>query len=140
MTDYSNNKPPVWFWIVSILALLWNLMGVVAYLSPHFMTDEMIAELEPQLQFEMAYEHPAWYTALFALAVFGGVLGCISLLIRKKWAYFLFIISFICATTQQIYYVMEVKGTDKVMPTLVIIVCIFLIWFSKKAISKAWIK
>ena len=140
MTDYSNNKPPVWFWIVSVLALLWNLMGVGAYLSPHFMTDEMIAELEPQLQYEMAYEHPAWYTALFALAVFGGVLASIALLIRKKWAYFLFIISFICATIQQIYYVMEVKGTDKIMPTMIIIVCIFLIWFSKKAISKTWIK
>ncbi|MCD2258870.1 hypothetical protein [Psychroserpens luteolus] len=140
MTDYSTNKPPVWFWIVSVLALIWNLLGVGAYLSRHFMTDEMIAELEPQLQFEMAYEHPAWYTAIFAIAVFGGVLGCLGLLLRKKWAYLLFIISFLCATAQQIYYVMEVEGTDKVMPIMIVIVCLFLIWFSKMAKSKTWIK
>lgn len=140
MTDYSNSKPPIWFWVVAVLALIWNLMGVGAYLAKHFITDEMMAELEPQLQFEMAIEHPAWYTALFAIAVFGGVLACIALLLRKKWAYLLFLISFLCATIQQVYYVIEVEGTDKIMPTMIIIVCIFLVWFSKMATSKGWIK
>lgn len=36
------NKAPVWFWIVSVLALLWNLIGVIAYLTMAFATDEMI--------------------------------------------------------------------------------------------------
>ena len=27
-------KPPTWFWIVGGLALLWNLMGVMAYIAP----------------------------------------------------------------------------------------------------------
>jgi len=140
MTNYSSTKPPVWFWIISVIALLWNLMGVYAYLFKHIATEEMIAELDPQLQFEMGIEHPAWYTALFAIAVFGGVLGCLGLLLRKKWAYMFFIISFLCATAQQIYYVMTVEGTDKVMPILIIIVCVLLIWFSKMSISKTWIK
>ena len=140
MTDSSNTKPPIWFWIISVLALLWNLMGVLAYLSRHFITEEMVAEMEPQLQYEMGIEHPAWYTALFAFAVFGGVLGALGLLLRKKWAYMLFLISSICATAQQIYYVVTVEGTDKIMPTLVIIVCMFLLWYSKHSIKKEWIK
>ncbi|MEH6537792.1 MAG: hypothetical protein V7719_15430 [Psychroserpens sp.] len=140
MTDYSNTKPPVWFWVVSVLALLWNLMGVGAYLFGAYATEEIIDELEPQQQFEMMYEYPSWYIALFALAVFGGVLGGIALLLRKKWAYLLFIISFLCATIQQVYYVIKVEGVDQIMPIIVIVVCIFLVWFSKMSISKKWIK
>ncbi len=37
------NKAPVWFWMLSVLALLWNLIGVIAYLTMAFATDEMIA-------------------------------------------------------------------------------------------------
>lgn len=140
MTDYSNKKPAVWFWIISIVALLWNLMGVAAYLFRAFITDEMIAELPPKQQAEILYEHPAWYTALFALAVFCGALGCIALLIRKKWAYLLFIVSFICATIQQVFLMIEVEGMSKFMPIMVIIVCMFLVWFAKMATSKGWIK
>lgn len=135
----STTKPPIWFWIVSVIALLWNLMGVAAYLSSHFITEEMIEQLEPHQKAAALYDYPAWYTALFALAVFAGALGCIALLIRKKWAYILFVISFICATIQQIYYMVEVDGADKFMPISIIVFCIFLVWFSKNAIKKQWI-
>ncbi len=36
------NKAPVWFWMLSVLALLWNLIGIIAYLTMAFATDEMI--------------------------------------------------------------------------------------------------
>lgn len=140
MTDYSNTKPPVWYWVISVIALLWNLMGVGAYLGHAFITDEMIAELPVEQQAEFLYEHPAWYTAIFALAVFCGALGGLALLIRKKWAYVLFIVSFLCATVQQVYLMMEIEGISKIMPIMIIVVCAFLVWFSKTSISKGWIK
>ena len=77
-------KPPVWFWIVSIVALIWNGLGVMAYLARAYATDEMIAALPPEQQAEFLAEHPAWYTAAFAIAVFAGVLGCLALLLRKN--------------------------------------------------------
>ncbi|MBR9913802.1 MAG: hypothetical protein GYB32_03075 [Algicola sp.] len=140
MTTYSNTKPPMWFWIVSVIILIWNLLGVMAYLSMHFMTEEMISKMEPQQQFEMNYDYPAWYIAIFAIAVFAGTLACIGLLMRKKWAYTLFIISFLCATVQQVYYVIEIEGVSKIMPLTIIAVCALQVWFSKSAIRKAWIK
>ena len=36
---------------------------------------------------------PAWATGAFAIAVFGGALGCLLLLLRKSTAYYLFIAS-----------------------------------------------
>ena len=137
----SINKPPIWFWIVSVLALLWNGAGVMAYLGRAFATDEMIAALPQEQQAEFLLEYPAWYTAAFALAVFCGALGCIALLIRKKWSHTLFIVSALGAIVQHIYLFMNVEmaGATLIMPIMVIAVCLFLIWHAKNAISKGWI-
>lgn len=140
MTNLSINKPPVWFWIVSVLALIWNGMGVMAYLVRAFMTDEVIAALPEEQQAEFLIEYPTWYTAAFALAVFSGALGCLSLLIRKKWAYFLFIISTLGAIAQHTYIFMNIEEVSLIMPIMIIVVCILLILFSKTSIAKGWLK
>lgn len=135
----SSNKPPVWFWIVSILALIWNGLGVMAYLVRAYATDEMIAALPEEQQAEFLVEYPTWYTAAFAIAVFAGVLGCFALLFRKKIAYGLFILSGLGAIIQYIYLFINVDLPSIIMPAMVIVVCLFLIWFSKNAIAKHWI-
>jgi len=140
MTDLSNTKPPVWFWIIAVVALLWNGLGVMAYLTHAFITDEMIAALPEEQQAEFLIEQPSWYTAAFALAVFCGALGCLALLLRKKWAYMLFLISFITATIQQVYIMVTVEGASPIMPIMVIVVCAFLVWLSKMASAKGWLK
>ncbi|MEZ4792859.1 MAG: hypothetical protein R2783_05170 [Gelidibacter sp.] len=136
----SSTKPPVWFWIVSVLALLWNLMGVVAYLTMAFATDEMVAKMPPEQQEAFLIKYPAWVTAAFAIAVFSGFLACIALLIRKKWAYTAFIISALAAIAQHIYIFSNIDVPSYVMPVMVIVVCILLIFFSRHAIVKHWIK
>jgi len=140
MTTFRS-KPPIWFWIISVVALLWNSAGVMAYLGRAFMTDDIIAQLPKEQQAEFLVEYPSWYTAAFALAVFCGALGCIALLLKKKWAHSLFIISALGAIVQHTYLFMnlEMTGATLVMPIMVIIVCLFLIWFSKSSISKGWI-
>lgn len=135
----TTNKPPVWFWIVSVLALLWNGMGVMAYLYRAYATDEMIAGLPPEQQAEFLISYPAWVTGAFAIAVFCGLLACISLLLRKKWAFVLFVISAIAAIAQHIYIFMNVDVSSYFMPVMVIVVCILLVLFSKSAQTKQWI-
>lgn len=136
----NSNKPSKAFWIIGILALLWNLMGASAYLFQTLATDEMIANMPPEQQAEMMIEHPAWLTALFALAVFGGVIGCIFFLAKKKFSYYLFLLSGICATIQQVYILIDIDLSMYVMPILVILVCLFLIWYSKKCIADGILK
>ncbi|QNM86322.1 hypothetical protein H9W90_04145 [Polaribacter pectinis] len=139
MTE-NLNKPSKAFWVIGVLALLWNLMGVSAYLFQALITEDMIAQLSPEQQAEMLVEHPAWITALFALAVFGGFLGCIFFLARKKIAYYLFILSGVCATIQQVHIMMNADLKMYVMPIMIIVVCIFLIWYSKKCIADGILK
>tara|TARA_R110001592_G_scaffold165752_3_gene400247 strand:- start:1521 stop:1940 length:420 start_codon:yes stop_codon:yes gene_type:complete len=128
----NSTKPTIAFWVISVLALLWNLIGVMAYLTRAFITDEMIATLPEPQQAEFAVVYPAWVTAAFALAVFCGALGAIALLIRKKWATNLFLISAIAAFVQHVYIFLNVEVNSFIMPVLVLLICVFLFWYTKK--------
>ncbi len=135
----STNKPNTAFWVIAIVALIWNLMGVMAYLTRAFITEEMIAALPPEAQAEFLIEYPAWYTAAFALAVFGGALGALFLLLKKKFATSFFLVSALGAIAQHVYLFMNVEMKDLVMPIMIIIVCLFLVWYSKDAAKKGFI-
>lgn len=144
MTAKSMEKPPVWFWVVSVVALLWNLMGVLAYLQQAFMTEEALAALsEPERL--LLETRPAWATAAFALAVWGGLLGCVALLLRKKWARPVLIISLIGILVQMIHSFfisknLEVYGPGEIsMPILIILIGVGLVFFARIATRKLWL-
>ena len=77
-------SPPVWFWIISVVALLWYLMDMSAFFMRVLMAEEMIASM-PGNQQHLYRDMPLWVNIVFACEVFGGTLGCISMLLRKKW-------------------------------------------------------
>lgn len=129
------------FWVISILALLWNFMGVAAYLGMSFMTPEMAAQSYGQEFADIFATKPVWAVSAFAIAVFSGLFGCIGLLMRKKWARLFFIISFIGIIIHNIWGLMagtlSVIGVfDKIMTIAVMAVAIFLIWFSRQKIMQ----
>ncbi|PWG05052.1 hypothetical protein [Polaribacter aquimarinus] len=133
----NSTKPTTSFWVISVIALIWNFMGVMAYLSQAFMTDEIKATLPKEQQ--ALYENvPAWATAAFAIAVWGGLFACILLLMRKKLAKTIFVISLLGIIVQMIYNffisgAMDVYGPGgMIMPLMVIIIGVFLVWYSKK--------
>ncbi|MDY8135840.1 hypothetical protein [Aquimarina sp. 2201CG5-10] len=139
----TTNKTPVWYWIISIIGLIWNIMGVMAYLGQAYITEEALAAL-PEADQNFYNNAPAWVTAVFAIAVFSGVLGCLGLLLRKKWAIPLFLISLITVIAQQVYNFfiqdfVELTGERLYMPIIIFVFAIFLLWFSRNAKSKGWI-
>ncbi len=144
MTDNGITKPPVWFWVVSAVALLWNIMGALAYLSQAYMS---IEDLEKMSQAErlLHESQPAWVTGAYAIAVWGGVLGCIALLLRKKWARPVLLVSLIGILGHMVYLffmsnTFEVVGSDKmVMPIIIIIIGVCLVLFAKSSQNKGWI-
>ncbi|WP_149275868.1 hypothetical protein [Pareuzebyella sediminis] len=144
MTTNLKTKPPYWFWAVSVIALLWNLMGVAAYLGDAFMTAEDLAQLSPDMQ-SLYESRPAWVTGAYAIAVWSGTLGCIALLLRKKWAITLLILSLIGVLAQNVYQffmsdTFEVLGTEAVyLPIVIILVTIMLVMFARTSANKNWI-
>lgn len=137
------NKPTSAFWIISAAALLWNIMGVVAYLGQAYMTEEILKAL-PQAEQDYYNNVPAWVTGVFAIAVFAGLLGCVALLMRKKWATILFIISLISVISQSTYNLfiqkyMEVPPQHMIWSLVVIVIAVLLVVFSRKSAKEGWI-
>ena len=142
MTD-KTIKPTSAFWIISVLALLWNIMGVAAYLGQAYMTEEVLILL-PQGEQDYHNNVPAWVTAVFATAVFAGVFGSVGLLMRKNWATILFIISLIAVIAQFTYNIfiqnfVELSGIKMIWPIVVLIIAILLVFLSRKAAKERWI-
>ena len=143
MTNYLR-KPTGLFWIISSMALVWNLMGVFNYLTQAFMTNEVLASLPKDQQ--LLYEDvPAWVTAAFATAVFSGTLGALLLLLKKKIASTFFILSFIGIIIQMTYGLLISENTNGygpmglIMPLMIIAIGGYLIWYSKKAAEHRWL-
>jgi hypothetical protein len=126
------------FWVIGLVGLIFNLMGCMNYISQ--MNAENVATM-PDAYRALIESRPAWGTGAFAIAVFGGSLGCILLLLRKSVAFSVFVVALIGVVAAQV----PVLGmTD--FPTAVwigwlsqFVVGAFLIWYSRLATSKGWI-
>jgi len=94
MTNQTISKPPLWFWIVSVVALIWNGMGVNQYIQQAYKTEGFMAMYNEE-QLALIDNTPSWAIAAFAIAVFGGLIGSLALLLKKKWAkYHVFVITY----------------------------------------------
>lgn len=132
----SNKKPGILFLIIGIVALVWNLIGVMAYLKQAYMTKEELLAKSVAEQALYA-DLPAWVTGAFAISVFGGTLASVLLLLRKKLATFVFILSFIGIVAQMSYNFLvsnaaELFGPgDMIISIMVPVIGAFLIWYSR---------
>lgn len=141
----TTNKPSVVFWIIAVIALIWNGMGAMAYVGQQTMSQEAL-ELLPEAERALYNDIPIWATSAFAIAVWGGLLAAIFMLLRKKWAKTLFLISLLGIIVQMIYNffisgVMDVYGPGgMIMPIMVIVIGFFLVWYSNQSIKKGWLK
>lgn len=140
----NTNSIPKSFWIISIAALIWNLMGLSAFFMQVMMTPETLAALSSEEQ-ALYNATPSWLNVVFGVAVIAGTLGCIVLLLRKSMAIPILIVSLIAVIVQNAYYIlltdaMQVYGvTALIMPAMVIIIGAYLIYYARDAQSKAWI-
>lgn len=130
-----EQKPPIWYWAISALALVWNALGVMAYLQQAFMSAEDFKNLDPAQQ-DLLASQPQWITAAFAIAVFAGFVGCILLLMRKKIAVRMLILSFAAVVVQYSGFYLEgywhgLSGAALAMPILIPVIALGLIFFAR---------
>ena len=141
----STSKVATWFWVIAIIMFLWNLMGLASFYYHVFITDEMLAAL-PENERALYGQYPLWTEIAFAIAVIGGTLGSVALLLRKKWASPVLKISLVAILIQMTHSLFftdsfEVYGAMTfLMPVLVILIAIYLVWLAKKADMKGWLQ
>jgi hypothetical protein len=141
----DKTSPPVWFWVISVVALLWYLMDMSAFFMRVFMTDDAIKAM-PENQQHLYRNIPLWVNIVFACEVFGGTLGSVGLLLRNKWALPVFVVSILGVLSQtfHIFFLTDAASTmgapAVVMPLLAILIGIGMIVLAKTAISKGWLR
>ena len=140
----SLNKPPVWYWCLSVIALVWYGLSVFQYLSQAFYTENFQEKYTTE-QLELMSNAPIWAIVAFAVAAFFGLLGSFALLAKKKWAYSMFIVSFAGVAIEMFYnfYILKsiaIYGSSAIILTVLIVTfAITFVLFSKIAINKKWI-
>lgn len=140
----AQTKTPKWYMPVVVLAFLWNLLGILAYIMQVSMTPELMAEL-PEAQRNLYESTPSWVTGAFAVAVFGGALGCLLLILKKGLAVPVLMVSLIAVLVQMSYVFLlsdtiAVMGAGSmIMPLVVIAIAIYLVLLGRSAKSRGWL-
>ncbi|HEU0044368.1 hypothetical protein [Sphingomonas sp.] len=94
----ARATPPVWFWVVAALLLLWGLAGIASFWMhlTYNPDDPANAAYDRQLYRSL----PGWLNWVYAVAVGGGLLGAAALLMRHRAAVPLTIASLIAIVIQ----------------------------------------
>ena len=146
MTDHATTAPSTAnvttkFWVIGILALLWNLIGLASFFMYVNMSEDALALMSEAQRAEFE-NTPMWLLIVYGIAVFTGTLGCVALLMRKKWAVLLFLISFIAVIIQFAFGVINSAAVQEqgaaamIVPILVIVVAGLLWYYSRMCEAK----
>ena len=133
---------PKWLTPVAILALLWNLLGASAYLMDVTMSPEAVAKLGAAER-AMYASRPAWFVVAYASAVWFGVAGSVGLLLRKRWAAPLFLLSLLGLIAQDLalFSRPEVRAdlTVILLQGLVFVIAVSLLLLARKGGREGWL-
>lgn len=141
----SAMKRPAWFWVVAVLALLWNLFGLAMAWMQYSMTPDQLAQL-PEAQRAVYAAFPGWLWVVDFVAVIAGTLGAVLLLAGRRLALPAFWVSLVAVVVMFGYSLfpgrmIELLGAAQAlpMPVLVTLVAALLVWFARKAAARGWI-
>lgn len=145
MSEIPNNELPTSFWIIGGVFLLWNFLGLMIYYDQVTMSPEVLAETFSVAQQAFLEDMPLWATSAYAIAVTAGVIASLLLLVRNALALPIFIVSLAGVIVQDLNsFVLSdglaVWGTSALyLPTLVLVLCVVEIWYSRSAKAKGWL-
>lgn len=129
-------RTPWHLWVVGVVALLWNGYGCVDYTMTQMQGEAWLTSMGMTAA-QVAYfdAMPAWTHAVWAIGVWGGLLGALLLLLRRKWALPVFVASFLGWLAGAIYSFalsdgMEVMGNMWPMQIVIGAACVFFIWYA----------
>lgn len=89
----SQRKTPYHLWVVGIIAFLWSAMGAMDFVMTQTQNTEYMKQFTSE-QLDFFYGFPLWVNIAWAVAVWGGVIGAILLLLKSRHAVIVFTASF----------------------------------------------
>jgi hypothetical protein len=93
---------PWHLWVVGILALLWNAIGAMDYVMTQTKNEAYMSQFTPE-KLAYIYGFPTWVIVVWAIGVWGGVIGALLLLFRRRLAVWVLLASLLAALGTTIY-------------------------------------
>jgi hypothetical protein len=133
---------PGWFYAVAAVALLFEAFGCFMYIA-QVTADRMALPLDQRAMWDAT---PAWMIAAYAIAVWAGLAGAVLLLMRRKLAMPLLLVSLIAVVVQfsGLFLVPQLRQTlpdTALAGPIALIVCCYLIFlFARLAHKRGWLR
>lgn len=141
-----RQRPPQWYWLVSIILTLWGAMGVVAFTMDVMSTPESLAQL-PAYDRALLAARPVWQILAYGVAVWGGVLGAVALLLKRRAAIYLTVASLVGMLLSMGPMlvgtdIIAVKGFvgAAAFPLFIAAVGFGQLWFARRARRRGWLQ
>jgi hypothetical protein len=142
MATVVPGAPPAWFRVVALLAVLWNAFGVFQYLSSvGLFGDPMTGMTDAQRA--AAESIPPAVTAAFAIGTLAGLAGSLGLLLRKRWAVPLLLVSLLALAILEGWIVFLSDALEAFggigLPLTIVVVAALLAWLGYHARQRGWL-
>ena len=128
------------FWVIGAVALVWNAMGVLNLIMQ--MNPDVLATY-PESHQTIVANQTGWIAASVTVAIIGGTIGCVLLLLRKAGAVYLFyasLIGTIIVVARTLSLPIELSASDIVLIIVMpVVVAALLAWYSRWTARRGWI-
>jgi hypothetical protein len=147
MPQAVQAKAPWHLWVVGIVGILWNGFGGYDYVMTNTGGEAYLRSMnvdEAMIGYVMAM--PAWMTGVWAIGVWGGLIGVVLLLLRRKWALYAFAASLAGFLTSLLYYYAlsngaEVMGMEsRWLNGAILAGCLFFLWYAWFATKRGYLQ
>lgn len=143
MNDHRQTiSAPGWFSLAAIAAVLFEAFGVYSYLV-HVSTDPASLPID---QRDLVLAMPVWMTGAYAVAVWAGLAGALLLLLRRRLAQPVLLVSLVAAVFQfgallVVPALRNLVGSDDLLVPFVILVVCYSIWhLAWQANRSGWLR
>ncbi len=152
MENAVTERAPMHLWIVGGLGALWNAFGAYDYVMTRMRNTEYLAsmmpDVDPQATLAWVDGFPIYAQFGWGLGVWMGLLGCVLLLVRHRWAVpvlGLSVLGALLGLGYQIIAAPPLPGAEgdammKVMPFVIIAVAIGLFLYARAMASKGVVR
>ncbi len=143
MDDRFNPRPVAsWFIVAAVGSLLFMGLGCISYLM-HVLADPTSLPLDQRAAFEA---EPAWVTAAYAVAVWVGLSGSILLVMRRRAAEWLLLISLLAVLVWLAGLLLVaplrdgMSANDLIVALVVTALTWTVFWFARHSRQRGWLR
>jgi hypothetical protein len=139
---YSPRPVAGWFIIGAAASLLFMGLGCISYLM-HVFANPATMPLDQRAAYEA---EPAWVTGAYAVAVLGGLLGAILLIVRRRAAEWTLLLSLIAvliwlAGLILVTQLRERMSANDLLVALVVAALTWTVyWFARHSRQRGWLR